>query len=360
MDQVVAKNQSNLQNAKWNDLVVRKYEKSDLNVLNQYLKKNSNSTPYHSPIWNNIIEEEYSHKNHSLIAFQNGIICGYLPLSLMKIPLSYGVIASGLFSSHCEMLSDNQKIENKLIDFAVKLAKERNVNYLEIKNKKQLFFNNLVRNNNYVTMIFNSNVSLEQAWLSFPSYVRKQIKKSAKSNLTSVISKDNFNEFYNLLSLTMKRHGTPVHSKLFYKKILDNFEESTLVKIKLKDKIISAYLLIGYNGKLFSLAGASDTEFWKLRPNELVTWETISYAVKYQYQFVDLGRSIIDSGTYFFKKKMGAKPFELNYYYYLNNSNDIPQINQSNSKYKLATSVWKKIPVDFTKKYGHYLIRYIA
>lgn len=351
-------------------LKIERYKHKHFDNVKTYLKNNHNATPFHSIEWSNLVSENYSHDNETLIASENGNICGMLSLSHIKIPFQNNYLASGPFGSHCEILGDNSFIKYELLQYAVNLSRELKVKYLEIKNiddlfneiKEQQFFeaSKIVRGNSqYCTMKLECE-SEEYNWKNLSKTLRNEIRNAQKKGLKVSVSKDKVNSFYELLSKTMHRHGTPIHSFKFYDDIINKIDNSEIINVELNGKIIASNLLIGLNNTLHSLASASDENFWNSKPNQFLWWECIKYAMKNKYKYLDFGRSKISQGTYFFKSKFGAKPINLNYIYYLNNITSAPDISEENIKFKFATSVWKFLPVFLTKKIGHFLIRYVS
>lgn len=348
-------------------LTIEKYNPSYKEKIRFYLYNNQQATPFHSVEWYNIIYENYGHQNETLIALENNKVCGILPMSLISIYPSNNYLATGPFSSHCEVLGDRDDIKNALISAATITSQNYKAKYVEFKNVKKIeitktdyrTFNHLHNNNYYCTMIIECNDEKE-TWDKLSTKSRTEIRNSYKKNLKVFSSPDKFDEFYYLTSLTMKRHGTPVHSYNFYKDLLFKMENAFLISVLLEDKVIASNLLLGSNNTLHSLASASDYKYWSYKPNQLAWWECIKFAIKNNYKYLDFGRSIKDEGTYHFKRKFGAKAIELNYLYYLNEATEIPQLNKENYILNFATSIWKKLPLKLTQKTGHYFIRNIS
>ena len=73
--------------------------------------------------------------------------------------------------------------------------------------------------------------------------------------------------------------------------------------------------------------------------------------------FFDFGRSLWNSGTFFFKSGWGAEPKQLYYQYYLNKVSDIPDISQATPKRKMFAKVWGRVPVPIANVIGPMLRR---
>ena len=117
--------------------------------------------------------------------------------------------------------------------------------------------------------------------------------------------------------------------------------------------------LLGY-GEILEIPWASTLrKFNKYSINMWMYRQILGYAIDKKFIYFDFGRSSIDAGTYKFKKQWGAKPIQHYWYYQLADGKVLPQLNPNNPKYKLAISVWQKLPVWVTKIIGPPLVKYL-
>jgi hypothetical protein len=86
-------------------------------------------------------------------------------------------------------------------------------------------------------------------------------------------------------------------------------------------------------------------------------WNILKTAIEKEYQTFDFGRSSKDAGTLKFKKQWGARQKQLYWYYNINGNAPLPELNPGNTKYKLAISAWKKMPVSLTRIIGPYIVK---
>ena len=189
---------------------------------------------------------------------------------------------------------------------------------------------------------------------------RNQIRKAIKSGLTVDFGEKHFDDFYNVLSINHRDFGTPLHKKVFFRKVLEEFSgKSGIIVVKLKKKVIAGMLYIRYR-KVFSEPWASSLrEYNKLCPNNLLYWEAIKYASENRFEYFDFGRSTINCGTYNYKKQWGAEPVQLNYKYFLNRADKIPVVNAHDNRYQTAINIWKKLPLPVANVIGNKVIRYL-
>jgi len=70
----------------------------------------------------------------------------------------------------------------------------------------------------------------------------------------------------------------------------------------------------------------------------------------------DFGRSTRDSGTYRFKAQWGAKEVPLYWCYILRPGDKIPDLRPESPKYRLATALWRRLPVGIARLIGPRII----
>jgi len=153
--------------------------------------------------------------------------------------------------------------------------------------------------------------------------------------------------------------GTPVYSFNFFQRIMEESSTSTILVVKNHDKVIAAGLLIPFKNTLYNPWTASNKDFLELAPNNLFYWECIRYCHENGLAHFDIGRSIWHSGTFNFKKNIGAVPKQLYYQYYLNKAKDMPGIDANNPRYRMCIKMWQRLPIWLTKMIGPGIIRYI-
>ena len=94
------------------------------------------ATFYHLPEWGKIIEESFGYKSFNIFAKnEHGNICGMLPLSHVKSPLTGNRLVSLPFSYLCGPISTPNCSIMPLLDEAKKLSKMLKCDYLEIRTK---------------------------------------------------------------------------------------------------------------------------------------------------------------------------------------------------------------------------------
>jgi len=320
--------------------------KEDEKAWDEYVLTHPSSTFYHQLRWKNVVTRSYGHKPYYLLAKEDGKIRGLLPLFLMKNLLFGRKIVSVPFAPYGGAIGDNKAIEDFLIEHAINITKESDADYLELRVNIPKY-TNLVINNKYMTLILKLDKEPEIVWNRFNNKVRNAVRKSIKTKME--INNGHVNDFYNLYSQNLRDLGTPPHDKNFFNLVHSEFEnDAQIIIVRNNGKPIAGAILLYFKDTVISGWAASDRKYLNLNPNNFLYWNVIKAACEKGYKFFDFGRSLSDSGTYNFKKAWGAEENQLQYYYYLNKINDIPDTSQANLRRQSFAKVWKILPLSIT------------
>ena len=326
-------------------LEVSRLQKIDEEAWDEYVLKSNNSTFYHRIGWKTVIEETYKHRPIYLIAKEDDSVKGILPLFLMKSKLFGKKLVSVPFAPYGGVCADNKAVESVLLEEAKKLADEHDVDYLELRCRENFNFG-FTTNDKYYTFILRLDRDPEMVWKKFSKKVRNSTRKAIKSNLQVERGKNYINDFYKIYSKNMHNLGTPTHSIQFFKNVLSEFPESTeIVVVKYNDFTIAGTILLYFKDTIISGWAASRREYLKLCPNNLMYWDVIKNGCKKGYRYFDFGRSLLDSGTFKFKKAWASEPKQLYYQYYLpNKAKRLPDTSMSNPKRNKFARIWRSLP----------------
>jgi FemAB-related protein (PEP-CTERM system-associated) len=242
----------------------------------------------------------YGYKSFPIAAIDtSGRIRGVLRLFLMKDIFGKKYLISNPFLSYGGVCADDEITKENLILKAQEIAVQNRVEYIEVRQLAARMADNLPTKNDFVTMFLRLYKDEEFIWKNtLTPKVRNQTRKAIKSGLTVDFGKEYFDDFYGVLSVNYRDLGTPLHSKVFFRKILKEFNESSgIIVVKYKEKVIAGMLYIYFKNIFYDLWASSLRKYNKLCPNNILYWEAIKYACKNGFEYYDFGRSTIDQGT---------------------------------------------------------------
>jgi lipid II:glycine glycyltransferase (peptidoglycan interpeptide bridge formation enzyme) len=206
----------------------------------------------------------------------------------------------------------------------------------------------------------------DSVWSSLRKPIQHQVKKSQKLGVQVRIAqnREDMESYYRLhLQTRSKKHGMPAQPAEYFCGLWDAFAASGSVRLLLAEHegtVIAGMVLLASGSTIRYAYGASDEQFLKLAPNNLLMWTAIKLGCTNGYQTLDMGRtSRGNEGLMEFKRRWGAEPEPLPYYYY-------PQVaglastSEASWKFRVLTSCWKRLPLPVAATLGGKLYRHLG
>lgn len=336
---------------------VKLAENNDKIKWGQFVNTSSNSSPFHLFDWKEIFENNYGLKTFYLMAMDNGVIKGILPLVLLKSRLTGTFFVSFPVSDDGGICTEDEEAYNLLLQESIEIAKKEKADYIEFRHKKR--YMGLATKTSKLSLWLKLKTDPQELWKGFKDKVRNQIRKTQKCGLEIKIGGiEDIDRFYEVFAINMRDLGIPVHSKKFFIDILKVFPQKAKIFSVLKDnQTLASGLTFSFKDRLEVPWASSIRKYNKFCPNHLLYWEMLKFACNNGYRYFNFGRSNKDSGTFRFKEQWGAEPKQLYWQYCLINGNELPQTNPQNSKYALAIKLWQKTPILITKIIGPRLMK---
>jgi FemAB-related protein (PEP-CTERM system-associated) len=336
------------------------FDKNNMEKWDEFVASCSKGAFTHLSGWGKVYEI-YGYRSFPIAAMDDSNrIRGILPLFLMKDIFGRKYLVSNPFLSYGGFCGDDEKIKKALILKAQEIAVHNDVQYVEIRQLADTI-DYLQAKNDFVTMFLRLEKGEEFIWKNvLKAKVRNQIRKAIKSGLTIDFGMKHFDNFYRVLAINHRDFGTPLHSKTFLRKVLEEFKDNSGILVVKYRGIVIAGMLYIHCRNVFSEPWASSLrKYNRLCPNNILYWEAIKYACRNGFEYFDFGRSTINCGTYNYKKQWGAEPVQLNYIYHLNKANRPPEHNAHDNKYKVAITIWKKIPMIIADTIGPWVVKHL-
>jgi FemAB-related protein (PEP-CTERM system-associated) len=325
---------------------------------------------FHNQGWLDLITKLYGYSLLPLISLNaDGQITGLLPLCSMKSPLLGRRLVALPFTDCYPLLATDEAAANELIDQAIRLAQEQKARYLELRtgvNEVLAKRQDLVEGNLYVNWFLPLAAGRDAVWSGLKKSVKRKVRKSKKLGVQVRLSQHRADmaEYYRLHLLTRsKKHGMPAQSGRFFFELWDSFFASGAMKLLLAEyqgTVIASEILFISGATVRSVYNASDKRYLHLAPNTLLLWEAISWSCSQGYQRLELGRTTQDNqGLMEFKRAWGSIKEPLPYYYYPAMAG-LASTSESDWKYRLLTSWWKRLPLQVTGPLGGYLYKHLG
>ena len=328
-------------------------------LWDDYVARSGTASIYHLSAWRGLIKRLYGHESRYIYAHDaDGNVTGVLPLIRLKSALFGDYLVSMPYFNYGGALADTAATEQSLIQHAAELAADAGCSHVELRDTAPRHDGWPVRTDK-VAMELALPGDVDALWSGLGSKLRSQVKRPMRETGVVVVrgGAELLNDFYDVFARTMRDLGTPVYPIAMFREILEAFPQAaSVVVVRFNDRPAAAAFLIGYKGRLEIPWAASLRELNRFGFNMLLYWEVLKKAIEERYTIFDFGRSTRDGGTYNFKKQWGAHERPLYWHYWLAPGKAMPNLTPKNSKYSLAISVWKKLPVFVANRLGPWLV----
>ncbi len=342
-----------------NTITIKKLTEADYSRWNHYVDNHENATFFHKAEWQSVLQQAFKHKTHFLYAQDGEKITGILPLAQVKSWLFGHSLVSTPFCVYGGVVADNTETETALVQKACELAKELQVDYLELRNRerknpdwpcKNLYYN------------FRREIAEddESNLKAIPRKQRAMVRKSLDLGLETQMD-ESINRFYTAYSTSVRNLGTPVFSKRYFKTLHRVFADSSdILTISREGELVASVMSFYYKNEVLPYYGGGTDLARTLKGNDHMYWQLMCHAAKKGARLFDYGRSKEGTGSFKFKKNWGFKPEPLFYEYYLVKASEMPDLNPLNPKYQLMIKTWKRLPLFVSQWVGPLVSKYLG
>ena len=362
-------------------VAIRTMTSSDTGLWDAYISNNPCGNAYQKSFWGQAIRETYGHTTYNLMAVKAGpdarvqsgkeVVVGVLPLVHIKHLLFGNKLFSMPYADLGGLTADTQKVEQLLLENALGIAHQQNIPFVELRQPFPLSelsqqahgtFICYAERSNKVRLLLELPDSSEQLMNSFKSKLRSQIRRPLKDGLyVKAGGLELLDDFYPVFAENMRDLGSPVHAKAFIENIVEAASGlARLFIVYQGKKPLACSLILGCGSTLANPWASSLRKFSALSPNMLLYLAMLEYGCDNGYKTFDFGRSTPGEGTYKFKKQWGSVEIPLNWYVYSNRLENTESVTELKSKFALAMTLWKKLPVPLSRVIGPVLRKNIG
>lgn len=340
--------------------LVTKNDSLGVKKWDEYVEISKTSTFFHQIKWKNVIEKVLGYESFYLMAEEEKKIKGILPLFLIKSKFLGKVLISVPFGVYGGICADDEESSNALFKEAVKIAKEKDIDYLELRH---LYENELglLKNDIHWTFIIEFPEKIEILWNGLKRKARGAIRKGVNSGLEVEIDSTNgLDEFYNIFAHSLRNLGSFILPFKYFKTIKEEFGEQIIISlIRYEGKVVAGILTFLFKDTIIPYYGGCIKSSLPYSPNNLMYWKLMEYGLEKGYKFFDFGKSKKGTGSFDFKINFGFKPKPLHYQYFLNKTEKMPDPGSSNWEYRIIKRLIKKTPVSIAKIIGPGIVKHL-
>jgi FemAB-related protein (PEP-CTERM system-associated) len=332
---------------------------SDAPAWDLFVRSHPNGTFFHQLGWKRVMEKTYGFKSYYFSAKQGTRITGIAPVFLISNWLTGRCLISLPFAVYGGICAEDPESEQALVARVESLANELGVAFLELRNRRGGISAGYHANTRYSTFTLPLVQDTDAIYKAFPKDIRYMIRKAEKAGLRSQRGFDQLETFYELMTINLRRLGTPAFPKQLFENLIHEYPDQVdLAVVYSGNRPVSAGMSFFFRSWMQPYYIGSREEAKALAANNFLWWDLIRLGASTGYSTFDFGRSKKNSGNYDFKKKWNPHIEDLSYQVRLVRRKEYPDFSPMNPKFEFATNIWKKMPLGLTRAIGPHVVRW--
>ena len=315
-------------------------------------------TVFHLSAWARVMVDSYGHEPYYCAVQDGEKTVGLLPLMEVKSPITGKRGISLPFSDFCGLLLKGEYEFQEVGPLLNELVSGRCWKRLELRGGN-LSVTDIETNPRFVRHALDLRRGIEKLHKGVDSAVRRALKKANESNLVVAIEEGekSVDQYYELHTMTRRRHGLPPQPKYFFDQIADHMIRAGngfVVLVHAESRPIAGGVFFHANHKAVYKFGASDERFWDRRPNQLMMWRAIQALCEKGCRELDFGRTDVhDEGLKRFKRSWGSEEHPLRYKTYRKTSTGESRLPASSGNG--MSKIFRHLPLSINRLAGRLL-----
>ena len=323
----------------------------------QFMAGQEGSTFCHLSGWRQVMAEILGHECIYMCAVdRDGRWHGAMPLVRVRSRVFGHFLVSMPFVSYGGPLG-SAEAQARLVDGAVEQARQSGADLLELRARHRLPGDLRVCERK-VTVLLQLPASAETLWQEgFPAKLRSQIRRPQKEGMEVRYGVEQALPFYEVYARNMRDLGTPVLPRAFFERIAHVFAETAVIGVVYwRDRPVAAGWGFVWGGE-FEISWASSLrEYNRYAPNMLLYWSLMEEMIARRVSVFNFGRCTPRGGTHRFKLQWGGRDVPLPWAQW-SRAGVRATPSPDGPLYRLATTVWQRIPLAITNRLGPVLAR---
>ncbi len=323
---------------------------------------------YHTLEWRSVIVEVFQHRPEYLVAFRGDVLTGVLPMFQVQAPF----LGSKLISLPYDVgsggpLASDAMSAQALAEEAVRIARERQVNYLEFRSGR------MQRGLEGGPLECQESVIISEMALGSANEVWERVSDNHQRSLRTAQRRgvevrrattvSDYEAFYRIYVRCFRNLGSPSYDWRYFPAVRRHLSDRGDVHLLLAEaggEPIGGLLALGGKKMLIAKVAAVLPEALKLRTYPALYWATIELGVQIGAGRLSWGTSSRSQiGLIEFKERWGAhsRPARL---YQMPVKKKIPDLERYYDDSGIARRVWRRLPVWSTAALGGVINRWFC
>jgi FemAB-related protein (PEP-CTERM system-associated) len=326
--------------------VVKMLASGDHARWDEFVRTTAGGTFYHLSGWKSLFEKQLQHSTYYLFCEKAGQIEAILPLVQVKSLLFGNALISIPFLVYGGAVFRSTVALTLLTDAASELAIELGVDHVELRMMDDVQLDGTWQTlERYATFRKSIDSDPEKNLMAIPRKQRAMVRKGIKAGLTAEVD-EKTDRLYLAMRACKRNLGTPFFGPSWLQAIKEEFgSDVEIMTIVHKAEVVCSVMSFRFGKEILPYYGGGGDLARDLKGNDFMYWSVMKKACEENIDIFDYGRSMIGSGAYHFKKHWGFEPEILPYQYRLIRSDELPNLNPSNSRFQLMIKAWKMLPL---------------
>jgi serine/alanine adding enzyme len=315
------------------------------------------STFCHLAGWRRIMEDVLGHECLYRVAHSSsGDVQGVLPLVRVRSGLFGHFLVSMPFLNYGGPLG-SASAQVRLAEYALLEATRSRADLLELRTRRSAPLD-LPARSRKVTVLLDLPESPDTLWRqTFSANLRSNIRRAEKQPTETRFGLDQLHAFYEVFARNMRDLGTPTLPRRFFEGIARHFGDRILVgAVYGRGQPWAAGLGFRWRDE-FELTWVSSLRSHRdSRPNILLYWSFLKELIGRGVRVFNFGRSSPGSGPHEFKRRWGGLDLPLPWIEWSSRGLTAPPTPER-PVFRVATAVWRRLPLPLTNAMGPALAR---
>ena len=336
---------------------------NDIPAWDAFVDAHPDGTFFHRAAWADVLRRAFRHTPHYLLAEQDGVISGVLPLGQVRTALFGHSLISVPFCVYGGPLATDSPVLDALLAAAITLQKRLGAGSLELRFRTlpaldpASLHNWPGRSDLYVTFRKTMTANDDENLKAIPRKQRAVVRKGIDAGLAAVVGTET-DVLHRVYAESVRNLGTPVFSRRYFAILAEAFAGRMDVLTVLDNGRPIASVMNFYDrGNVLPYYGGGTAAARMRFGNDFMYWEVMRRAAARGCTLFDFGRSKAGTGSFSFKKNWGFTPEPLHHHFHLLPGHAIPDHNPLNPKYRMMINTWKRLPLPVANALGPHIVR---
>lgn len=335
---------------------IRELRPEDVPSWDAYVTAHTDGTFFHLAAWADVVRRAFGHRSRYLLAQRGDRIVGVLPLVHLRSRLFTNALISTPFCVYGGVLADDPSIANELYAAASELARDLDVDYLEVRHRSAPEID-WPGKSLYVTFRKQLLPSVDQNLQAIPRKQRAEVRAGIKNSLNVELERDTA-RFYDIYSQSVRSLGTPVFARRYFDLLQSSFGAACEVAtVTHQGRGIASLMTFWFRDEVLPYYGGGLAAARPLSGYDFLYWDLMRRACERGVRIYDFGRSKLETGPFRYKRHWGFEPEPLHYRYYLVRARQVPDISPNNPRYQAMIDLWRRMPLWLTRTLGPLIAR---